>query len=59
MKKGDIVSLELEGRKCKARIIAATKMGFRVIWQTGFLKGREALIARELLVHRGRPRKEK
>ena len=58
MKKGDVVTIELFGKPCKARITATTQRGFRVVWLTGFLKTKAALIDRELLVHRGRPKKE-
>lgn len=54
VKKGDVVRIRWDSGTYQARIKATTRQGFRVTWLDGPLVGRDALIERSIVVHRGR-----
>jgi len=57
VKKGDVVSIQVDPdlqESHRFRVLAATKYGYRGTWVDGPLAGREALLERSIVVHRGR-----
>lgn len=55
VKKGDVVRIQWEpGESYQLRVTGMAKYGFRGTWLDGPLVGRDALVERSVVVHRGR-----
>jgi len=57
IKKGDVVAIQVDQDQPEShrfRVVAATKHGYRGTWIDGPLAGRDALLERSIVVHRGR-----